>query len=362
MRSIYNLRSLPRLQPGRLRNLFGAADRLSRKISDLDVRRLPLSAYGREDVSKVQRQVEDVIRKYVHILAWSQFPEYSIVPDIFVDYGGGHGLFGCLAKEAGFPRIIYSDVFEGCAEDARKLAASLDLVADSYICGDIHAVAAAMKCERPHWTTIASVNVIEHIYDIGDFIATACEISSGPVTLALSTSANPLNPLVVRRHRRQHREWELTDGPHKDSHPRDTVKAFCSVRRDIVRAVAPELSASEVESLVIATRGMRKTDIENSVKLYRETSVLPAAPKDPTNTCDPLTGSWQERLLDINELCQIFRDTGLSPRVMGGYYAGSGFPRPLRKAAAYFLNHGITLLGSQGARIAPCIMFHATRG
>jgi 2-polyprenyl-3-methyl-5-hydroxy-6-metoxy-1,4-benzoquinol methylase len=361
MRFTYNSASLPRLPPGRLRNLLEAADRLGRKISDLDMERLPLSVYGREDVANFQCRVEEVIRKYVHILAWLQFPEYAVVPDVFVDHGGGHGLLACLAKEAGFPCVIYNDVFEGSADDARKLAANLGLTADSYVCGDIHAVAAAMKSEPSKWATLASVNVIEHIYDIGDFIRTACALSSGPMTLALSTSANPLNPLVVRRHRRQHREWEFTDGPHKGSYPMDTLKAFCSVRRDIIRAAVPELSVSEVESLVTATRGMRKTDIENSVLVYRQTTVMPAAPKDPTNTCDPLTGSWQERLLDIDEVRQRFAACGFTLRLIGGYYSGNGSHRTLLKAAAYALNHGISLLGSQGARLAPCVMFHATR-
>ena len=207
MRLTYNSLSLPRLQSGRLRNLLEAADRLGRKISDLEIERLPLSVYGKEDVGKLQRHVEETIRKYVHILAWLEFPEYSVVPDVFVDYGGGHGVLGCLAREAGFPCVIYSDLFEGCADDARKLAESLGLVADSYVCGDIQAVAAAMKSKPSNWATLASVNVIEHIYDIGDFISTACALSSGPMTLALSTSANPLNPLVVQRHRRQHSEW-----------------------------------------------------------------------------------------------------------------------------------------------------------
>ena len=330
MRLTYNSLSLPRLQPGRLRNLLEAADRLGRKISDLDIERLPLSVYGREDVSKVQYQIEETIRKYVHILAWLQFPEYSVAPDVFVDYGGGHGLLGCLAREAGFPCVIYSDLFEGCADDARKLAESLGLAADSYVCGDIQAVAAAMNSERSNWATLASVNVIEHIYDIGDFIRTACALSSGPMTLALSTSANPRNPLVV-----------------------DTLKAFCSVRRDIIRAAVPELSASEVESLVTATRGMRKTDIENSVLVYRQTMVMPAVPKDPTNTCDPLTGSWQERLLDIKEVRQRFGACRFAVRLIGGYYAGHGSrstTRTLSKAVAYCLNYGISVLGSQGAR------------
>jgi hypothetical protein len=45
---------------------------------------------------------------------------------------------------------------------------------------------------------------------------------------------------------------------------------------------------------------------------------------------------------------------------MGGYYAAhSG--GAAKKAVARVLNHGISLFGTQGTRLAPCIMFHAAR-
>ena len=84
-------------------------------------------------------------------------------------------------------------------------------MADSYECGDIQAVAGSMKSLPSNWATLRlPVNVIESTFTISvTFISTACALSSGPMMpLALSTSANPLNPLVVQRHRRQqHSEW-----------------------------------------------------------------------------------------------------------------------------------------------------------
>ncbi len=360
MRYIYNQQSLPPIDPGRWRSLDEAAGRLVKKIEAVNVQQLSLSAYSREILEGFRTKAGEMIKKYVHIMAWLLYPELPGGPQSFVDYGGGHGLLSCLAKEAGFPRVIYNDIFDPCCEDARVLAQHLGCPADEYICGDIHTVHESLKTNRPGLCALASINVIEHIYDMDDFIKVAGSLSSEPMTMVLSTSANPLNPIVRRRHFRQHHKWEFEDGPHEGSYPMDTVKAFLSVRREIVRHTAPRLSDAEVEDLASATRGLRKDDIEVCVRQYEKTKIISVKPDHPTNTCDPLTGSWQERLLDIEAISRTLGAAGFRVRVLGGYYnvtAGNASKR----AAACLANHGISLLGRQGARLAPCFMFHAAR-
>jgi hypothetical protein len=364
MRYIYNQKSLPTIGAGCRRNLDEAAGRLVKKIEAVNAQQLPLSAYGRETLEGFQTSAGEIIKKYVHIMAWLLYPELPGGHHSFVDYGGGHGLLSCLAKEAGFPRVIYNDIFDQCCEDARALAQHLGCPADEYICGDIHAVRESLKTNPPGVCALASVNVIEHIYDMDEFIKVAASLSDGPMTLVLSTSANPLNPIIRRRHFRQHREWEFEDGPHEGSYPMDTVKAFLSVRREIVKQCAPQLSAADVEQLAAATRGMRKDDIESCVRQFEKTKVMPARPVHPTNTCDPLTGSWQERLLDIRAVSRTLEAAGFAVEVLGGYYGGmssNSTGKVAKKTAAYFLNLGISLLGRQGVRLAPCFMFHAAR-
>lgn len=360
MQYIYNAKSLPPIRREQLRTLDDAATRLARKIAAMDIAQLPLSEYGKENVGEFQRKAVETIKKYVHILAWLRFPESADAPAMFVDYGGGHGLLGVLAKEAGFPNVIYNDIFSGCADDARQLARHLGCEADAYVVGDIHAVAESLKASPPATGAIASINVIEHIYDMDDFLKTAASLTRGAMTMVLSTSANPLNPSVARRHYRQHNEWEFTDGPHESSYPMDTLRAFRDVRRDLIKEAAPGLATADVEALTVRTRGLHKADIQKAVKHFQATGQMPPQPKHPTNTCDPLTGSWQERLLDIDDVRATLGTCGFGVRVMGGYYAahdgGAG-----KKAVARLLNHGISLLGSQGARLAPCIMFHAAR-
>lgn len=364
MQYIYNWASLPPIASEELKRLDSAAARLATRLKAADPAKLPLSDYGKDTVALLRERVDETLKKYVHLLAWVLYPVCPNGHDAIVDYGGGHGLLACLAKEAGFRGVVYNDIFSGSCDDARQLAQYLGCPAEEYVCGDIQSVSNHFRSRTPSSAAVVSINVIEHIYDMNDFIRVAGSISYGPMTMVLSTSANPLNPAVARRHYRQHRLWEFTDGPHESSYPMDTMRAFYSVRRDIIKAAAPELNDSDVDSLAAATRGMWKPDVEKCVTTFLETRVMPSLPKHPTNTCDPITGSWQERLLDISEMRQEFEKSGFVAEAKSGYYGGFS-KRPgigaLKQTAAGLLNHAISLLGSNGLSLAPCFMFHAAR-
>ena len=60
----------------------------------------------------------------------------------------------------------------------------------------------------------------------------------------------------------------FTDGPHPSSYPMDTLQAFLTVRRDIAKETAPQLSAAELDSLAAVTRGMHKADIQKTVRRW----------------------------------------------------------------------------------------------
>lgn len=365
MEYIYNRKSLPPISSRLLESLDAAARRLNARLELLNSKELPLSDYGRENLADFQGKARETFKKYVHLLAWTLYPEMSSGPAALVDYGGGHGLLACLAKEAGFSKVIYNDIFSGCCEDARKLAELLRCPAEQYVCGDIRTVGEQLRPQQLSSVALVSINVIEHVYDMDAFVREAGMLSPGPMTLLLSTSANPLNPMVARRHFAQHRLWEFHDGPHESSYPMDTQRAFRTVRKELIQAVAPHLDTSAVESLTEVTRGMWKLDIEACALEYVKTGQMPRMPAHPTNTCDPLTGSWQERLLDIPHVSKVLGEQGFKVKVLGGYYSGHAANGSLRaglkRGAATVLNHAISQLGSQGARLAPCFMFHAAR-
>jgi 2-polyprenyl-3-methyl-5-hydroxy-6-metoxy-1,4-benzoquinol methylase len=365
IRHSYHDKSFPPIDQCQLRRLDDAAERLLTKLNSLNVADLPVPSFLRDHIVELQKTAEETVTKYVHILAWSLYPELRQKYSAFVDYGGGHGVLTCLIKEADIADlVIYNDIFDESCSGARELARHLGCEADAYVCGDIAAVKGSLDGRRLASCAVASINVIEHIYDLDDFLRTAAALTEGPMTMVLSTSANPFNPLVRRRHHRQHNEWEFSDGPHESSYPFDTVKAFRSVRREIIQACAQHLSVADVEMLTSRTRGMRKDDIEKAVRLFELTHQLPPEPSHPTNTCDPITGSWQERLLDVPTVTRTFEESGFSVTVLPGYYSGmsrSKRVRRVKKVAASMLNRAVAHLGPQGVRLGPCFMFHGAR-
>jgi 2-polyprenyl-3-methyl-5-hydroxy-6-metoxy-1,4-benzoquinol methylase len=363
MKYIYNLKSLPPIAPGQLRELDEAAERLIKKLKAINPGKLPLSDDAKESVIRVQKDLTGVMKKYVHLMSWALYPQPNREGLVLVDYGGGIGILSCLGREAGFPYVVYNDIFEPCCRDARILGEQLGCLADEYVCGDIHDVSKGLVSKRNVHCVLISINVIEHIYDIDDFLHTAAGLSQAGVNMVLSTSANPLNPIVRRRHHRQHLEWEHTDGPHNGCGAMDTLKAFYDVRRDIIKQAAQSISQAECADLAAATRGLKKEDIELCVKHYQQTGKISATPEHPTNTCDPLTGNWQERLLNIEAVKKTLMSLGFTVRIAAGYYdaiSANSTIRIVKRPAARVLNHAISWLGKNGVRIAPCFMFHAT--
>jgi hypothetical protein len=145
----------------------------------------------------------------------------------------------------------------------------------------------------------------------------------------------------------------------------DTLKAFYDVRRDIIKQAVPPISDAECAVLATATRGLKKEDIEKCVKHFQQTGNISATPDHPTNTCDPLTGNWQERLLTIAAVKKTLINLGFAVQIAAGYYDARSTNSAIaivKRTAAHILNYAISRLGLNGVRISPCFMFHASRG
>ena len=95
--------------------------------------------------------------------------------------------------------------------------------------------------------------------------------------------------------------------------------SFLSMRRLIIRSAAPELNTENVDKLALITRGLKE-------KIYGKPSagccmkVRPHTPVHPTNTCNPETGSWTERLLTKEEYNSLYVRAGFDLTMYNGFY------------------------------------------
>lgn len=216
-----------------------------------------------------------------------------------IDFGCGNGLLGFFARHCGFEKVALVDVDEHFLEAAEALGRGLGLDA-----------AVTRELPREGYRYLVGTDVVEHIYDLTGFMHEA----HGLERVTLTTSANPQNWVKARQIKKIQRIDEYVGTPPSAANRWVAVRPFLQQRMEIVRA------AGGPDYLAELTRGMRNDDIIKAVRHYAATGELPPMPPHPTNTCDPETGSWTERLLNPKEYRRFFAEGGFTLKIRYGAY------------------------------------------
>lgn len=352
MKHLYKNALLPQNE-----NLIAALDaasfRLEEKLKRLHLDSLDISEYSQKYFGGQLRNLSGFFQLYTYLLAWS-FPESDTfrANNVFVDFGGGCGLMALLAKELGIGTVIYTDIYDVSCADARSIAVALNLESDAYVCGDVNDLKSYAASNTVTIDAIASYDVIEHVYDMEDFICQLSKIDSKYLKVVSASSANMHNPLICRKRRNGHLSVELCDREKAWGHKeRDSLKSYWSIRRQIIEDYCATLSSDQLDEMASLTRGLIRDDIEKVIDRYLATGTADYTPTHTTNTCDPLTGNWAERLMDTRYLASLFDEAGFTSKIRSGYYDSSG--NCLRKTVKQLLNRLISASGPAGLSIAP---------
>jgi 2-polyprenyl-3-methyl-5-hydroxy-6-metoxy-1,4-benzoquinol methylase len=341
---------------GLVEDITAAAENLNKKLTNIVLDDLNISDYnkryfGGHIESLGARRLN--LTKYGYVLAWAlahlNKPKEELV---FMDYGGGHGMLSLLAKQYGIGTVVHSDIYPVSCDDAKSIGDVLGVTADHYIPGDIDAVIKYFQDNNLNCDSVANYDVIEHIYDIDDFLSKLHLLSSGRMSLFLASAANEQNPRIKNALMTMHKEFECRDrDPKPGRKPTDATRAVVELRREIISDFAPSLSGNEVIKLADLTRGLIEPDIKERVKKYCSTGDFPEAPNHPTNTCDPFTGNWFEHLMDPYELANQLNSTGFEAVVRCGFYDQP--KQPLKRSVKVFLNMVVRIMGRHGLYFAP---------
>ena len=264
----------------------------------------------------------------------------------------------CLLKAAGIGTVIHNDIYEISCKDAKYIGEDLDLAADYYIPGDVDDVINFRNEQDININVIANYDVIEHIYDIEDFLNKLKLLSNYFQSVFFASGANELNPRIKKKLRQQHIYFENNDRDFKAGRkPTDETRALIEVRRKIISELNLDLNLKEIDQLAELTRGMMVDKIKQAVTNYINTGNLPKKPLHPTNTCDPYTGNWFEHLMDPFHLKNILNKNGYDSDVIPGYYGKS--KKLSHNVLKSFLNMMISCNKKMGLRISP---FYSIRG
>lgn len=266
-----------------------------------------------------------------------------------IDFGSGHGLLGIFAKFCGFKKVYLNDIDGKFVDASENLAGQLNIKIDGCIRGDIGYTREYFNNKMPD--AIIGTDVIEHIYDLGIFFNTIRQMNQSMVSV-FTTASNPANYFKVKELKKLQLKDEWEGGKPGDNifFGNSPLEPFLNIRERIIKNTAAELSDTKVLELAEATRGMNERDIVSAIEQYKASGKLPV-PAEGTNTCDPLTGCWTERILSLEEYNRQYHFAGFRLGFYDGFYNiyVPGFKKYIKK----ILNTGVSILGN---KVAPYII------
>jgi 2-polyprenyl-3-methyl-5-hydroxy-6-metoxy-1,4-benzoquinol methylase len=342
-----------------LKEIDQAAERLAGRLTGLDSSGLGISEYNQRYLGEILRVLVNSLQTYGYLLACSlAHNESSLKEIVLVDHGGGIGMLSLLAKELGIGTVIYNDIYPVSCSDARLIAKAISAEADAYVSGEIDELLCFLQTYGISADAIVSNNVIEHIYDIEGFLKKLRFLSRDSLCVVFASSANAHNPRIRKKVRERHLHDEYVDrekiwGRKK----RDSLRSYLDIRKEIISVLDPSLPAEIVEQLAKATRGLIKDDIVKYLEEYKRMGNISYRADHPTNTCDPYTGNWSERLMDTEHLKALLAREGFDVQVLSGYY---GFTNRLHKRLIRGLLNGLlSVFRSKGLLLAPYYVVYA---
>ena len=275
-----------------------------------------------------------------------------LTESVFIDYGGGCGILSFLARELGFRTVIYNDINEKSLNDALAISRSLGFSIDYYIKGDAEEFVNALIRYNIYPDIICSFDVLEHIYDLSSWIRHIARLSG--LTLLSMTSANPKNPYIVCKLKKLHKLSEY-HGYEKNIRNGDKYSdgSFLKEREIIIRNKFPILDDNEVKLLSVTCRGLKINEIEKVVTDYISDGEIKYKMCHPTNTCDPYTGSWTERLIDLENIKTIIENNNMKADYTVSYYSYSR--KRILNLVKILLNFIIKISGSAGLYLSPTV-------
>ncbi len=325
----------------------------SAKLANLETNSLEINQYPKIYLQHLVEHREYYLDIYEEVIKKiAENIEKKVSDVFFVDYGSGNGLLAIFAAYIGFGKVVGIDVDEQFYNAGKKTAEALGITAVEFINGTEAELKNISFKDQP--IVIAGTDVIEHIYNLNHFFGVIKTLDNIILTV-FTTACNPLNTRIVKRYTQFQIQDELVGRASIENSLAGTDHLpFLEIRKQIIKSYHPVLTDEEVKLLAKVSRGLHKADIHKIADDFLKSGSLPLEMSHPTNTCDPYTGSWSERVITLEEYESIYKENQFNLKVQTGFY-NTHQTSTVKKNAAILINRFIALFPFFGFRIAPFI-------
>ena len=252
-----------------------------------------------------------------------------------IDYGAGLGTLFMLGGMIGCKRFDYNDYLPEWQVTAKALCKTIGITINDFVTGDINAVAGFAASKNIQYDMVLSRNVVEHIYDLTEFYSVIFKHNPKAVVYS-TTTANYHNPVMRLYHIYIHKKVER--------------KYYFNQRMEAIQKMQPSLTVDRLTALVKLTRGKGQQDFIDAVNNFLNNKPIKKDSSLRSNTCDCITGVWNEHLLTKNEYQKIISAAGFTMSYTAGYW-DTHYPSAVKNRMAKFFNEIISLLGTKKAVI-----------
>jgi len=282
------------------------------KFKSIDVSALNASEYVKNYISSYQSQIEIVVQRYQYLLEKIISKKGKDI--VFVDYGGGTGLFSLLAKYTGIRKVIYVDISTEMLNGAKSLANLLEVEVDDFVNWHYES-----EKEFPYddIDVVSNYDVLEHLYNPVKAFNLLTNLLKPNGMILMASGSNTYHPVVRWLFSKKHKISEFTGTI--SAKEIDSNEPFFEIRERIIREEFKGLTERKIRLFAKKTRGYRKDDIVKKINNYLnyKTEIKPAA---LLNTCDPMTGNWDEHLIDYFDFKDRLEDYFEDVQLLNGWY------------------------------------------
>lgn len=330
------------------------------KLNAVDVDAITSDLLVKNYLQKVIEQQDYYLKIYSWVLENALQKSTKPIHQIsFLDFGCGNGLFAIFAKLCGFKNVYGCDFNSDFVDAAKLLANAMNIIVDDwFICSEETLFA---KCNTLNLDIIAGTDVIEHIYSLNAFFSNIHSLNKQMVTAF--TTASVFENYFKRRSLYQlmyQDEYIGSNALEATSKDEFAGMPYLEIRKKIITNTFPQLEQSAVLSLATATRGLRKEDIIVYVNQYLIDGIIKPTQQNKHNTCDPITGNFTERMMQLKEYKQLYSQFNFELEVASGFYAADG--KGVKAFLQTLLNKIIAVVGDGflSRTIAPLILLIST--
>ena len=323
----------------------------SKLLSNVQVHTISTDAYAHQYLKDLLLHKTHYLHLYAMVLdkAFADNTSQSSTSSL-LDFGCGNGLLALFAKYCGVQQVVASDVSASFLLAAQQLSKQLNIDLDGWIVGDENTVAKYFTNKKID--IVVGTDVIEHVYNLSSLFTVLQNLNTNLVTV-FTTASIAENPFKSASLKALQKKDELVESNafHTTYNEEFAGMSFLAIRKKIIETHLPSLPQNIISELAICTRGLQKLDIEKAVDNYVKTNQLPISMQHATNTCDPITGSFTERLLTIKEYQQLYLQHNFILSIYYGFY--NQFEGGIKSKVAKFLNGIIKLSRNQAKLISP---------